>query len=425
MQFNLVTLFPEFFDSPLTCALMSKARQAGIVSFTSVNPRDFALDRHRTVDDRPYGGGPGMVMMAAPLQAALSSIARPGRVLMLSPSGAPLTQDMARALAAEETLTLICGRYEGVDERFFQNANVTPVSVGDFVLCGGEAAAVCLIEAVARLLPGFMGHEDSGVEESFSEGLLEYPHYTRPELWQGLPVPEVLTSGDHAKVAAFRRAHALKRTLDRRPDLLAQARLNESDARVLRDCPRLRLGRNLYVALVHYPVVNKNGETLTTSLTNLDIHDIARVCRSYGLGGYTIVTPLADQRELAGRIAGHWTHGPGKAANPDRSDALSLVATAASVEEAARAIADIHALAPKLVATSAKGPGDATLDDMRAWLGEGPVLLLLGTASGLSPGTYAQTFGRLRPIRFLDGYNHLSVRAACAVTVDRILGDFF
>jgi len=424
MQFNLVTLFPEFFDSPLTCALMSKARQAGIVSFTSVNPRDFTLDRHRTVDGRPYGGGPGMVMMAAPLTDALASIERPGRVVMLSPSGTPLTQDLARALAAEESLTLICGRYEGVDERFFQNTPVSEVSVGDFVLCGGEAAAVCLIEAVARLLPGFMGHEDSGVEESFSEGLLEYPHYTRPEVWQGLPVPEILTGGDHAKVASYRRARALERTLARRPDLLAEAALSEADVKVLRDRPRLRLGRTLYVALVHYPVVNKHGETLTTSLTNLDIHDIARVCRSYGLGGYTIVTPLADQRELAKRIAGHWTHGPGKAANPDRSDALSLVGTAASVEEAAQAIAAVHGVAPKLVATSAKGPGDATLTDMRAWLGEGPVLLLLGTASGLSPGTYAKTHGRLRGVRFLDGYNHLSVRAACAVTVDRILGDF-
>jgi tRNA (guanine37-N1)-methyltransferase len=424
MQFNLISLFPEFFDSPLTCALMSKARQAGIVSFTVVNPRDFATDRHRTVDDRPYGGGPGMVMMAAPLAAALGAVARPGRVLMLSPAGAPLTQELARELAGEQALTLICGRYEGVDERFFQRAAVTPVSLGDFVLCGGEAAAVCLIEAVARLLPGFMGHEASGVEESFSEGLLEYPHYTRPEVWDGLAVPEILTGGDHAKVAAFRRTQALTRTLARRPDLLARARLDDADLRSLRDAPRLRLGRNLYLALVHYPVVNKNGETLTTSLTNLDIHDIARVCRSYGLGGYSIVTPLADQRELAGRIAGHWTHGPGKAANPDRGDALSLVATAASVEDAAQAIADAHGAAVKLVATSAKGPGDATYEDLRTWLAEGPVLLLLGTASGLAPGTYAKTHGRLRGVRFVDGYNHLSVRAACAVTVDRILGDF-
>ncbi|MBF0481323.1 MAG: tRNA (guanosine(37)-N1)-methyltransferase TrmD [Desulfovibrionaceae bacterium] len=424
MQFTLITLFPEFFDSPLTCALLSKARQAGIVSFTLVNPRDFTSDRHRTVDGRPYGGGPGMVMMAQPLAGALASVARPGRVLMLSPSGAPLTQAMARELAREESLTLICGRYEGVDERFFQSASVTPVSVGDFVLSGGEAAALCLVEAVSRLLPGFMGHEDSGLEESFSEGLLEYPHYTRPEVWREMSAPEVLTGGDHAKVAAYRRESALTRTLARRPDLLAGARLDEADAKVLRELPRLRLGRNLYVALVHYPVVNKNGETLTTSLTNLDIHDIARVCRSYGLGGYTIVTPLADQRELARRIAGHWTHGPGKAANPDRGDALSLVSTAASVEEAVQAIAGECGRAPRLVATSAKGPGDATPESVRAWLGEGPVLLLLGTASGLSPGTYEKTSGRLRPIRFLDGYNHLSVRTACAVTVDRILGDF-
>jgi len=176
MRFTVVTIFPEFFDSPLSCGLLSKARDKGLVEVSFINPRDHSTDRHHNVDDRPYGGGPGMVMAVAPLRRALSTLESDTRLLMLSPKGRPLTQGLARDLAREKSLALICGRYEGIDARLEEVLPIEPVSVGDFVLNGGEAAALCLIEAVGRLVPDFMGKDESADEESFSSGLLEHQH---------------------------------------------------------------------------------------------------------------------------------------------------------------------------------------------------------------------------------------------------------
>ena len=423
MRFNLVTLFPEYFDSPLAAALMAKARERGIVDFVLANPRDQAQDRHRTVDDRPYGGGPGMVMALDPLARTLEGLEKPGRMFLLSPAGRPLTQELCRELSGEEAVTVICGRYEGIDARLRDLFPITPLSVGDFVLCGGEAAAACLVEGVARLLPGFMGHEQSGEEESFSAGLLEYPHYTRPEEFRGLCVPEVLLSGDHARIAAWRREQSLALTLARRPDILPQARLCEEDAAFLRSLPRARLGRNLFLALVHYPVMVKSGEKGAVSLTNLDVHDIGRVSRSYGMGGLYLVTPIEDQQALAHTLIGHWTEGRGRTANPDRGEALDLVRVCADIEEAVRDVAARAGEAPRLVATSARVQGGLDLGTVREWLADGPVLLLLGTGHGLAPEVFSRVDGVLPPIRFLDGYNHLPVRSAAAIMADRLLSD--
>jgi len=464
VHFTILTLFPEFFDSPLSTALMGKAREQGLVSFSFVNPREFTKDRHRTVDDRPYGGGPGMVMLLDPLVSALESVqtvqtgqigqtgqpgqpyqpGRPdhlGRTLMLSPRGRPLDQALARELASEERVTLICGRYEGIDARLAGLFPMEEVSVGDYVLSGGEAGALCLMEAVARLLPGFMGHEGSGEEESFSAGLLEYPHYTRPEEYRGLRVPEILLSGDHARVAAWRRQKSLEATLAQRPEMLARTRLDAADLHHLREVPRQRLGRGLYLALAHYPVLDKAGNITSVSLTNLDVHDICRVSRTYGAAGLYLVTPLEDQRELAEALLGHWVGGPGGKANPDRQEALRLARVSESLEDA---VADIQARTgcrPRLVATSAalpgaKGRGKSRLKgkqrgdvrqlieaDVREWLAQGPVLLVFGTSHGLANEVLQTADGVLQPIRGLDDYNHLPVRAAAAICLDRLLAD--
>lgn len=423
MRFNLVSLFPEYFDSPLSAGLMGRARERGLVEVGLVNPRDFAVDRHRTVDDRPYGGGPGMVMGLAPLCAALESLPEPGRIFSLSPAGRPLDQALCRELAGERAVTLICGRYEGMDARLLELFPVTPVSVGDFVLCGGEAAASCMVEAVARLIPGFMGHELSGEEESFSAGLLEYPHYTRPEAFRGLSVPGALLSGDHARIAAWRRERSLETTLRQRPELLPEAELTGADLEFLRGIPRSRLGRNMHLSLVHYPVMTKFGEKGAVSLTNLDVHDIARVSCSYGLGGYHLVTPLKDQRELARSLLGHWTEGPGARANPDRAEALSLVRVAETLDQVVADIAARTGQRPRLVATSARGAGTLTVRQARGWLKEFPVLFILGTGHGLAPEVVETADAVLRPIRVLDRYNHLSVRSAAAILTDRLLTD--
>ena len=433
-RFHIVTLFPEFFESPLSTALMGRAREAGIVDCSFHDPRQFSTDKHHRVDDRPYGGGPGMVMQGEPLARALRSIERPGRMLFMAPGGRPLTQDMVRELAREDDLTIVCGRYEGIDARLLQLCPLEPVSVGDIVLNGGESAAISVLEAVSRLMPGFMGKEESGDDESFSQGLLEYPHYTRPENFEGLTVPEVLQSGDHARIANWRRQESVRATLRMRPEMLNEAPLYREDVQTLADTPRERPGRNLSFCLVHYPVSLGPKKIGASSLTNLDIHDIARISRSYAMGSFYPVTPLGDQLRVLEEILRHWTRGPGGVGNADRAQALGLVQPATSLEEAVAHMTAQHGTRPRLVASSAVWPAKGkaskpesmpmTPRDVRRWCDQGPVMLCLGTAQGLAPEVLEQCEGTLRPVRFL-GYNHLSVRSAAAILADRILGDYY
>lgn len=227
MRIDVLTLFPAMFEGFLREGTLRIAREKGLVEVGLVNFRDFSDDPHRKVDDRPYGGGPGMVLAAGPILSALDDLAArrgaPGRRILLSPRGVRFDQGMARDLAREPHLVLVCGRYEGVDERVLLGTGAEEVSVGDFVLSGGEIAAMAVVEAVARLVPGVVGDRESLSEETFSGGLLEYPQYTRPEVFRGMAVPEVLRSGDHEAIRAWRRAEAETRTRQRRPDLLPGA----------------------------------------------------------------------------------------------------------------------------------------------------------------------------------------------------------
>ena len=217
---TVLTLYPDMFPGPLGHSLAGRALAAGIWSLAAHNIRDFAADRHRTVDDTPAGGGPGMVLRVDVVQTTLRGSGGAGPVLALSPRGAPLTQARVRALAAGPGVTLVCGRFEGFDERLFTGPEaIEAISIGDYVLSGGEPAALVVLDACVRLLPGVMGTVLSGVSESFDNGLLEHPHYTRPAVWDGQMIPEVLRSGDHAKVAAWRQARSEADTRLRRPDL--------------------------------------------------------------------------------------------------------------------------------------------------------------------------------------------------------------
>jgi tRNA (guanine37-N1)-methyltransferase len=219
---SVLTIFPDMFPGPLGASLAGKALAAGAWSLDVVDIRAFASDKHRTVDDTPAGGGPGMVMKADVLGRAIDTTATDVRPrLLMSPRGTPLTQARVEALTANEGVVLVCGRFEGIDERVIAARGLEEVSVGDYVLSGGEIAAMALLDACIRLLPGVMGRPESGTEESFADGLLEYPQYTRPQLWEDRPIPDILTSGDHGKIAAWRRAEAERLTKERRPDLWA------------------------------------------------------------------------------------------------------------------------------------------------------------------------------------------------------------
>jgi tRNA (guanine37-N1)-methyltransferase len=238
MRFEVVTLFPELFEV-LNHGLLGKAREAGRVDVHTITPRRFTTDRHRTVDGAPYGGGSGMVLMPGPIAEALDHLdeAREGRVshrVLLTPQGERFTQAHARRFSELDSLTLVCGRYEGFDERIRPLVD-EEVSLGDFVLLGGEVAALAVLEATARLLPGVLGNEASAADESHAEGLLEYPQYTRPEEFRGETVPEILRSGNHGAIARWRRKESLRRTLERRPDLLESADLSDEDHAILEE----------------------------------------------------------------------------------------------------------------------------------------------------------------------------------------------
>jgi tRNA (guanine37-N1)-methyltransferase len=227
---TVLTIFPEMFPGPLRASLAGKALAAGLWTVEALDIRAHATDRHRTVDDTPAGGGPGMVMRADVLARAVDAAAPaddPRPRLLMSPRGVPLTQARVDALAAGGGVLLLCGRFEGVDERVIEGRRFEEISIGDYILSGGEIAAFVLIDACVRILPGVMGKEASDAEESFARGLLEYPQYTRPQLWEGRSIPPVLISGDHAKVAAWRRAEAEQLTRTRRPDLWARYRRND------------------------------------------------------------------------------------------------------------------------------------------------------------------------------------------------------
>jgi len=217
---SVLTLYPDMFPGPLGTSLAGRALSEGVWSLDATNIRDFATDKHRSVDDTPAGGGAGMVLRPDVLAAALGRVSDGRPMLALTPRGAPLTQARVRELAGGEGVILLCGRFEGFDERIFEARAIEPISIGDYVLSGGELGAMVILDACVRLLPGVMGAASSGEEESFEQGLLEYPHYTRPVTWEGRTIPEVLRSGDHAKIAAWRHAQAVNDTRLRRPDLI-------------------------------------------------------------------------------------------------------------------------------------------------------------------------------------------------------------
>jgi tRNA (guanine37-N1)-methyltransferase len=236
MRFDVLTLFPELISPFLETGVLGRAVKKGVVDVKLTNIRSFARGPHKVTDDRPYGGGDGMIMKPGPIIRALKSIERAdGRslVILLTPQGEPFEQSMAQELCKADQLILICGRYEGVDERVKSGQIDREVSIGDYILSGGELGALVVIDAVSRLVPGVLGGERSSEEDSFTDGLLEYPQYTRPRVFRGQEVPSVLLSGAHEKIRQWRRTQSLKRTLERRPDLLKKAQLGEEDAAIL------------------------------------------------------------------------------------------------------------------------------------------------------------------------------------------------
>jgi tRNA (guanine37-N1)-methyltransferase len=422
LNFTIVTLFPAMFESPLNHSILKKAQEKGLISIVLVNPRDYTTDRHRITDDYPYGGGQGMVMKPEPLVAAIEGvkIRMPrAKVILLSPQGRVFNQASAAELAKEEELVLICGRYEGVDERVKDFID-DEISIGDYTISGGEPAATVVIDAVSRLVPGVLGNARSAGDESFSNGLLEYPQYTRPEEFRGAKVPEALLSGDHERIRQWRRQMSVRQTQKRRPDLIGRVDLSPEEKELI--CNQRA---PVYVALLHYPVYDKNRQIVTTAVTNMDIHDIARSGRTYGIKGFFVVIPVKALQRLALKIIDHWERGYGSRYNVTRKEALALARVKDTLDDVLVDLEQEYGVKPRIVVTSARPGGRRTsfaqLQDMLINTTY-PFLIVLGTGWGLTETIISQSDYALEAVEGWTDYNHLSVRSAAAIILDRLLG---
>lgn len=416
MKITVLTAFPDVMKNYLGMSVLGRGIAAGKLEVEVKDLRDCAEGNYRQIDDYSFGSG-GMVLMPEPLEKAIKSVSdERGETFIVypSPQGVRLHQELVEDLSKKRHLVILCGHYEGVDERVIKKYVNLEISLGDFVLTGGELPAMAIVDAVSRLIPGVVGKSGAVKEDSFYCGMLDTPHYTRPAKWQDEEVPEILLSGNAGKIEKWRRDEAVKRTLERRPDLLSRAGI----------MPWLNKGA--YVMEVHYPVLGKNGEKSSTAITGMDLHDIARACRTYGIKKYLLVTPLAQQREMAKKIAAHWTEGWGSAYNPDRSEAFKTLKIFASVQKALDWVAEREKIEPYKIATTAK-PYDST----RHWLSikreilaeKAAPVFIFGTGWGLHEEILDTANAVMTPIQGgMDGWNHLSVRSAVSITLDRFFG---
>ena len=415
MKITVITAFPELMRGYLASSVLGRGIAAGKLEAEVVDIRGFSEGSYRQIDDYCYGSG-GMMLMAEPLAKAVESVSGGAKpyVVYPSPQGVRLHQELVEDLVRKEHLVIVCGHYEGVDERFTEKYVDIEISLGDFVLTGGEMPAMAIVDAVSRLIPGVVGSGSSVEEDSFYSGMLDTPHYTRPAQWRGERVPEVLLNGDARAIERWRRRQSVERTLDRRPDIAGRAGI----------IPWLSGGA--YVMEVHYPVLDKRGEKSSTAITGMDLHDIARACRTYGIKKYLLVTPIAQQREMAKRIAGHWTSGWGADYNPDRREAFSTLKIFASVQKAIAWAEEKEKKPVFKIATTAKRHAGAqhwlTLKREILRRDHSP-LFIFGTGWGLHDEVMDMADAVMTPIiGGKDGWNHLSVRSAVSITLDRFFG---
>lgn len=428
MEFDVITIFPQFFDSLFSLGILRRAQERGIIRINTHDLRNYTRDKRKSVDDRPYGGGGGMVFRPTPLAKGIESIKKGSLksiVILTTPQGEVFSDRIAKEISEFEQIIILCGRYEGIDERIREKYVDREISIGDYVLSGGEYAASVIIDATSRFVTGVLGNKSSAYHDSFNESLLEHPHYTRPYAFRGKRVPRILLSGNHKEIKKWRRLESLKRTLSRKPYLIDRTHLTFDEIKQLETLKEKDPRRTkVYVALVHYPVYNKAFKKITTAFTNLDVHDMSRACKTYGVKSFYLVQPVDEQQKLVEAVLNHWIKGPGSSFNPTRTEALRIVSIKSSIEEAVEQIEKQEGLRPKLVATDARDRHSMIgYQELREKIQNGsePYLILFGTGWGIVKEILETADYFLKPIVGYTNYNHLSVRSAAAIVLDRLL----
>jgi len=428
MKYDIITIFPEFFESVLSYGVISRAIDNNIINVNLHDLRKYTEDKHKSVDDKPYGGGSGMLMMPEPISRAIEDVRdtkKKSIVIYTSPTGEKLNDKTVNELSEYEQVVILCGRYEGIDERIKELYVDREISIGDFVLSGGEHAAAIIVDSVSRNIKGVLGNESSAADDSFKNGLLEYPQYTRPEKFKNIAVPPVLLSGHHKEVEDWRKKESIKKTFLNMEEILDDSQLNAEEYEYLGKLQKeYSKNTKVYIALIHYPVYNKDLKKIVTAFTNLDAHDIARAGKTYGVKKFYLVNPVSDQRELVKKVIDHWTVGPGVNFNPTRKEALEIVEVNESIEEIIDDIEKTENVRPKVVVTDARIKSEMVgYKKLREKIfnDDKPFLILFGTGWGLTEEVINSADYILKPVKGYNDFNHLSVRSAAAIILDRLL----
>lgn len=428
MNISILSVFPQLYQPFLQTSLIRRAQEQKLVQFNLADFFSFVAPKER-IDSPTFGHGAGMLIKPDVVQKGIEMLeSNHGKAykIFFSPHGKKLDQKMLAQIAddlkAREHLMLIPARYEGMDARVEEFYADQVISVGDFVLMGGDLPAMILLEGLLRLIPGVVGKQESVTADSFSGPFVDYPEYTMPVVWQGKEVPEVVRSGNHAAIAAWRAAQAIERTVNGHFKWLSEHYVSDAQKKsVLQAIP------NHYVALMHSEVVTGDGDRVgNTSVTSIDIHDIARSAKTYGIKNYFIVTALLDQQKIVRKLLDFWQTGGGVDYNASRHEAVKQVELVDTLQVAIDYIERKEGVKPLIIATSARETEHVkqiTYQDQGiVWSQKRPVLLIFGTGRGLAPELLARCDYLLVPVEGLTSYNHLSVRSAVAIILDRWLG---
>lgn len=429
MHISIVTLFPELYAPFIDTSLVARAQEAGTVSFQVTSLFSLVAPKER-IDAPTFGPTAGMLLRPEVIEKAVTTAEQShgtGFKIFFSPQGKKLDQRLletiAQKVAERGHLILLPARYEGMDARVEEHYADEIVSVGDFVLMGGDIPAMMLIEGFLRLIPGVVGRVESVKEESFSGPFVDYPEYTAPVEWKGMRVPDIVRSGNHAAIQAWRMQQAVKKTVLTHFPWMRGQRLTVQQKEIVHKAIPAH-----YVALMHTNVMVggpevKEGET---SVTSIDVHDIARACKTYGINGYFVVTPLIDQQKIVKKLLDFWQTGVGISYNPSRHEAVKQAMISDSLEAVISTIEQQEGAKPLIVATSAKVAEHQQLigwqEQSKVWAQGRPVLFLFGTGQGLTQEVLNKADYLLLPVHGLTDFNHLSVRSAVAVILDRWLG---